>query len=316
MRRRESMTRSLRRRFWAWSSELREKGVLGINSRNINITLEYNARSLYPRLDDKLLTKEICSANSIPVPETYAVIENYGDIFKFSRMIEKRKDFVIKPARGSGGRGILVITKQNGVRFETAGGKLLSFDEMFHHLSTILSGLYSLGGHLDKAIVEQRIVPHPIFTQLSFGGTPDIRIVVYRNSRIMAMLRLPTRFSKGRANIHQGALGVGIDLASGRTRGGVCRCRTATVHPDTGESVEGVSIPHWEGMLEMASKLGKAVGMGYIGVDILLDAMQGPMVVEANARPGLAIQIANGTGLHPLMEGIDARIGDSANHAT
>ena len=61
-------------------------------------------------------------------------------------------------------------------------------------------------------------------------------------------------------------------------------------------------------MLEMARNLGRAVGMGYIGVDILLDAMQGPMVVEANARPGLAIQIANGTGLRPLMEGIDARI--------
>ena len=308
MRRQESMTRALRRRFWAWPSELREKGVLGINSRTVSTILEYNPRSLYPRLDDKLLTKEICGANGIPVPETYAVIENYGDIFQFSRMIEKRQDFVIKPARGSGGRGILLITKHNGVRFETAGEELLSLDEMSHHLSTILSGLYSLGGHLDKVVVEQRIVPHPIFTQLSFGGTPDIRIIVYRNAPIMAMLRLPTRFSKGRANLHQGALGAGIDLASGRTRGGVCHYRRISAHPDTGEWVEGVPIPHLESMLEMARNLGRAVGMGYIGVDILLDAMQGPMVVEANARPGLAIQIANGTGLRPLMEGIDARI--------
>ena len=45
--------------------------------------------------------------------------------------------------------------------------------------------------------------------------------------------------------------------------------------------------------------------MGYLGVDIVLDRKQGPMLLEANARPGLAIQIANGQGLIPRFEAVD-----------
>jgi len=37
--------------------------------------------------------------------------------------------------------------------------------------------------------------------------------------------------------------------------------------------------------------------MGYLGVDIVLDAQAGPLMLELNARPGLNIQIANQEGL-------------------
>ena len=52
----------------------------------------------------------------------------------------------------------------------------------------------------------------------------------------------------------------------------------------------------------------RAVGLGYIGVDIVVDVNEGPMLLEANARPGLAIQIANGRGLLPRLEAIDAQL--------
>ena len=58
----------------------------------------------------------------------------------------------------------------------------------------------------------------------------------------------------------------------------------------------------------MSRRVAAAVGLGYIGVDIVMDVERGPMLLEANARPGLAIQIANGRGLVPRLEAIDALV--------
>lgn len=52
--------------------------------------------------------------------------------------------------------------------------------------------------------------------------------------------------------------------------------------------------------------LADGLGMGYLGIDFVLDASLGPVVLEANARPGLAIQVANRQGLLPRLEFIDA----------
>jgi len=46
-------------------------------------------------------------------------------------------------------------------------------------------------------------------------------------------------------------------------------------------------------------------GLGYLGADIVLDKNRGPMMLEINARPGLAIQIANGRGLKTRLNEID-----------
>ena len=299
-----------RRRCWAWPWELRRRGVLSINDRNAAFVLRLNPRKRYPLIDDKALTKEICEAHGIRVPETYALIARFGDIPRLMDLIGERQEFVVKPAQGAGGRGVLVIVRHDQQGFETTHGDLLSFAELRHHTSTTLSGLYSLGGRPDRAIVEQRIVRHPIFERIAIEGTPDIRIIVYRGVPVMAMLRLPTRASRGRANLHQGAIGVGIDLGTGETVGGVLMDRAVTSHPDTGASVQGTLIPNWHEFLTIAMRLTDAVQMGYVGVDLVLDADQGPVVLEANARPGLAVQIANRCGLRPRIEFVDRHVRD------
>ena len=123
----------------------------------------------------------------------------------------------------------------------------------------------------------------------------------------MAMLRLPTKASKGRANLHQGAVGVGINLKTGQTFGGVRHNRLSDIHPDTGVNTHGLVIPQWSDMLAMAMKLSDAIGLQYVGVDIVLDSEQGPVVLELNARPGLSIQIANQAGLWPRLRAIDVQ---------
>jgi hypothetical protein len=119
----------------------------------------------------------------------------------------------------------------------------------------------------------------------------------------MAMLRLPTMESNGRANIHQGGVGVGIDLLTGLTHHAIHRDQEIQRHPDTGETLLDREVPSWPEILQLSRRIARAVGLGFLGVDIVLDALHGPMLLEANARPGLAIQLANDAGLlHSMIE--------------
>lgn len=300
------MSSNARTRMFVWPHELIEAGVLGINHRNLAFIQESNPRALYPRVDNKTITKGICHANGIPVPETYAVIRRYGDVRRFPQLIGERSEFVVKPASGAAGRGIVVIARRNGKDYETSSGRVISEGELDYHLSTILSGLYSLGGQVDSAIVEQRIIMHPSMERIAVGGTPDVRVILYRNVPVMAMVRLPTIQSEGRANLHQGAAAAAVHLVTGRTFGGVCNNRMVTRHPDTGELIGGLEIPGWRDLLAAAMKLSDALEMGYIGVDFVIDAKIGAVVLEANARPGLAIQVAHRIGLLPRLKLIDS----------
>jgi alpha-L-glutamate ligase-like protein len=294
------------RRLLALPIELEKAGILGINRRNLAFVQASNPRSLYPRVDDKTVTKEICHIHEIPVPRTYAVIRRYGDVRRFSTLIGDHSEFVIKPASGSAGRGIIVIARRKGRQFETSSGRLLSRADLTYHLSMILSGLYSLGGQVDSAIVEQRIIMHPTMQRIAVGGTPDVRVILYKTVPVMAMVRLPTEQSEGKANLHQGAVAAAIHLVSGRTFGGVCNNCAVTHHPDTGQPISGLEIPGWHELLGAAMKLSDALEMGYIGVDFVVDANIGAVVLEANARPGLAIQVAHRSGLLPRLQLIDS----------
>jgi alpha-L-glutamate ligase-like protein len=297
--------------FWSWPSEFRQNGIMGINSRNINLIFPFNPRPIYALCDNKALTKKLCESQHIPAPQTYALIQRFGDIKKSKGLLLDLPGFVIKPTRGAGGRGVLAIANRNGKGFKNTKGELFSLEQIKYHISTILSGLYSLSGHPDQAMVEKLIKPHPAFKGLTVAGTPDIRIVIYKTTPIMSMLRLPTEASQGRANLHQGAAGVGIDLETGTTYGGVLRDRVFDVHPDTGAPLGGVTIPMWKDVLKIATQLSRAIGLQYVGVDVLLDAEDGPLILEANARPGLSIQIANRCGLWQKLNKINLKQGIS-----
>lgn len=294
------------RRLWVWPHELERSGVLGINRRNLALIQENNPRTFYPRVDNKTITKEICHSNGIPVPDTYGVVRRYGDVRRLHLLLGDRSEFVIKPATGAAGRGIVVIARRNGPHYESGSGRVVTMSDLRYHLSTILSGLYSLGGQVDNAIIEQRIIIHPALERIAVGGTPDVRVILYRNVPVMAMVRLPTSASDGRANLHQGAAAAAVHVVTGRTFGGVCKNRTITRHPDTGELIAGFEIPGWKELITAAMKLSDAIEMGYIGVDFVVDAKIGPVVLEANARPGLAIQVAHGVGVLPRLHLLDS----------
>ena len=279
------------------SRRLREFGLLGMNQRNGDYISQFNPRHFYPRVDDKILTKQLAIDAGIAVPELYAVVEIEYQIAGLSTMLAKYDEFVIKPAHGSGGEGILVIKGRSQGRYRKLNGALLTETEIGYHISNILSGMYSLGGQPDKALVEYRVKFSSVFEHISYQGVPDIRTIVFKGVPVMAMLRLPTQMSDGKANLHQGAIGVGIHLDTGRTKKGVWHEMIVESHPDTGFAIEGLEIPDWEQIMLLASGCQELVSLDYIGVDIVLDASLGPLMLEINARPGLSIQIANQQGL-------------------
>ncbi len=288
---------------------LRKRGVMGINERNGDFVLKYNNRKFYPYVDDKILTKERAIAAGINVPEMYGVIESESDIKKFRKIIGDRTEFVIKPAQGAGGDGIIVIAdKFDDYRFKTVSGRLITIDEIEYQISSTLTGLYSLGGARDRALIEYKVSSDPIFSGISYEGVPDIRVIVLMGYPIMAMLRLPTRQSGGKANLHQGAIGVGVDLKTGTTLKGTWLNEIIHRHPDTNNDVSSVSLPDWDGFLELATSCYELSQLGYIGVDMVLDETKGPLVLEINARPGLNIQIANNAGLEIRARKVEAHL--------
>jgi len=282
---------------FALASALKRNGVVGINRRNAEYTLPYNPRDRYPLVDDKVLTKQLAERAGIAVPPLYGVIEIQRQVRELPELLKGRWDFVVKPARGSQGDGIIVVTGRSRNLYRTADGSFLDDEQMAFHVSNTLSGIYSLGGQTDKALIEYRVNFDPVFEAITYRGVPDIRIIVFLGVPVMAMVRLPTRLSGGKANLHQGAIGTGVDMATGKTLTAVWRTEIVGEHPDTGNAVSGVQIPHWESLLELGAQCYELTGLGYQGLDIVLDRDKGPLILELNARPGLAIQIANKTGL-------------------
>jgi len=284
---------------------VRELGLLGMNRRNAEYLLPKNERRLYPLVDDKLKTKDLLYAHQLPSPELYFVIRHNFEV-KYLREIKFLKEFVIKPARGAEGRGILVIQGKTGDQWRKASGASLSMGDIEYHVSNILAGLYSLGGVTDIAFIEYCVRSHIIFRPVAFQGVPDMRVILYRGIPMMSMLRLPTRESDGKANLHQGAVGAGIDILSGVTLGGVHRNYLIDHHPDTNVPVAGLRIPFWDEILETSAKVYEVFRLGYFGIDFVIDHLLGPLILELNARPGLNIQLANREGLLPRLREIDA----------
>ena len=94
--------------------KLAKEGVLGLNERNAQLIMRLNPRHLYPRVDDKSITKRLALDAGMAVPELYGLIRHQGEVRDFQNIVAGRDSFVIKPAGGSGGDGIIVIAGRPG----------------------------------------------------------------------------------------------------------------------------------------------------------------------------------------------------------
>ncbi len=275
---------------------------LTMDVRNRDFIEKYNPRSIFPRIN-KIGLKEIFSDHNIPHASTLLMLREKSQLPEFGSFLEQgdaNAGFVIKPANGYGGKGILLVEGRENGGFRSSGDRSFSAEELVDHCREIIDGGYlasSANGSRDIALVERRVIPDRRLEGIYFKGLPDIRVIVFRGVPLLAMSRLPTRESEGKANLKQGAVGGAINLKTGRIYGAVFKGLPITRHPDTGMDLIDYQIPAWREILELASRAQKATGLGLAGVDIVLDQDLGALVLEVNKRPGIEIQNITGRSM-------------------
>ncbi len=271
---------------------VKSKHVLGINARNLLYIGRYNRMRARKFADEKLLTKRVLVKNNVATPKLYASFYKFKDLDDFD-WDSLPQDFVVKPNAGYGGEGILLVRKFKNGKGETTDQNNIDSAGLKRHIQDILDGNYSLNQVPDAAFIEERIRRSKTFKKYTWRGAPDIRVIVFNKVPVMAMLRLPTEESNGTANLHGGAIGVGIDIATGVTVHAIRYDQPIKYVPDTKIKLNGIKVPHWEEILRLSVEAQVASKLGFAGVDIILDENKGPVVIEINARPGLSIQNAN-----------------------
>ena len=290
---------------WRRYQSLKAMGILGMNKRNHHYIARYNARSLYPTVDNKLLTKQLALEFKVTTPELIGVVDNQHDVNAVEKLLKSHRGFCIKPSKGSGGKGILVIKDSEEGRYLRSNNEWMPTAILKRHISNILAGLFSLGGATDVAMIETLLSPSDDLEAFSYQGVPDIRVIVFRGIPVMAMMRLACSESNGKANLHQGAIGVGLDIKTGRAINAVQAEKVITHHPDTNVDLSTLAIPQWNELLALSCACHEISGLGYLGVDLVIDEHTGPTLLELNARPGLSIQIANNAGLLPRLQHVE-----------
>lgn len=285
------------------------KKVVGMNARNLRYIRPNNLKGAKRIADDKILSKRVLKKGSVPVPKLIAKISSHEELdnFDWTRL---PNGFALKPNKGLGGEGIIVVYGRKKGRPDVwvkADGSTVTIDDFKNHIRNILDGNFSLSGVPDTAFFEERLTLLKLFKPYAFKGIPDIRVIIYNKVPVMAMLRLPTKDSSGKANLQQGAVGVGIDLATGVTTTAVQGKKSSIIEniPGTRLGISGLTIPFWREILELAVKAQEVSGLGFLGADVAIDKERGPVFLELNARPGLSIQIANMTGLQERIERIE-----------
>lgn len=283
----------------------KQQAVLSLNARALEYTTHANIRSAIRLANDKLATKRLLQKAGIPTPRLFAVMDSRSELKRF-RWTKLPSSFVIKPNSSSGGGGIIVIFGRNRKGNWIKADKTEVFiPELHSHVLDILDGNFSRSNIPDRAFIEQRVRNHADLKPYSVKGLPDIRVLVYNSIPVMAMLRLATEESAGRANLHAGGIGVGIDIARGITTTALYRGRLVETLPTKPLKLSGISVPYWNDILLTAVRAAQAVGLHFAGVDIAVDREDGPLVLEINARPGLAIQLANMTPVRPRLRRVE-----------
>ncbi len=286
--------------------------ILGLNARSLSYLKPLNTKRGRRIADSKLLTKKYLRKAGLPTPKLLKVFKSPQEVAEFN-WLTLPDNFVLKPASGYAGGGIVIVKK----RAKWAGEWRLMDDSITNVADfrlrslDILAGQYSLHNLPDWAMVEERIKITKVLRKYAYQGTPDVRVLVYNKVPVMAMLRLPAAESKGKSNLHQGAIGVGIDIATGITTYGIIRGQFIKYVPGTKRKINGIKLPSWNTILTLAVKAQEAVpSLGFVGVDIVFDKQHGPVILELNARPGVEIQNAN---LSPLkrrlgrVEGLEVK---------
>lgn len=266
-------------------------GILGMNARNLRYIKTKNTSEWISLADSKLKTKHFLSSRWIPFAETFFTITSQKDLNTFSLRNIKADNFVIKPNKWSGWKGILIV-KRNKDQF-LIQDEIWTEDEIRLHMIDILHGSYSLHGSDDTVVIEELLTPGADFAYYCRYGLADIRIIVYNYIPITAMIRLPTVHSGGKANLAQWGIGLWLNIANGEVISLFQNKRIHTANfPPEYDWLQWKILPYWDDILLYSSQVQMYTKLGYLALDWVI-TKNWPRLLEINARAWLEIQNVN-----------------------
>jgi hypothetical protein len=258
------------------------------------ITLNTN-RHVWPVLHDKLVFDGFMKGRLRHVEALFFIVkggfhEMPGGLDKkgFLRAAVAGQSFVIKPARGGMGTGLLfVAANEDGIR---VNGEETSCQE----LGEMLEGLEF---HLGYPFVE----PHEALRGLFPAAVNTLRVTAYvgvdgRAALLTPVLRVGSSESAPIDNFCKGGLLVEIDPKTGscvralrrNSRGGV---ESVTHHPESGASLIGLTIPFWQDVRRDILAFHQACpAFDLVGWDVLIGP-EGYQVIEGNHNPDLRLPL-------------------------
>jgi len=189
--------------------------------------------------------------------------------------------FVMKPQDGTRGYGVSLVERQKDVLVRRRGRRTAPFGD------PPLRGV---------RIIERVVRQGSFWHRLSPASANSIRLVTMwvpgdRAPFVgVAIQRIGSVETAPTDNFSAGGISAPIDLATGRLGPGRthplrgARSRVVhTRHPDTGEQIDGASVPHWARIVDTVLRATAALPFNrYVGWDVLVNDEDVPIILEAN----------------------------------
>jgi hypothetical protein len=305
------------REFWADGDR---RDVVG-NRRSFEIWTTVNWRQdWWGFFDNKLASGHYLAAFGFPVIANLAIYcENVTtarsaqvlrDEEALRRFLERADHYPLfgKPADGTQSIGALALrrlrTDSNGV--EIFDGRVIRLDDLTAQISK---------HYADGYLFQRLITPHNAIRAICGERLATIRVLTLRTGSeapqvLRACWKIPVgnnvadnywrtgnllaKLDKNTGEVKRVISGTGVDLAA------------HSHHPDTGASLIGFRLPHWDAVVTTALEAARVMEQApLIGWDIaVLD--DGPVIVEMNERPDFILpQLADSRGIlteTPLLD--------------
>jgi hypothetical protein len=262
---------------------------------------------------NKLETYKILTANGVPTPPVYGVVEGAsgwtwdGDVLRspddLVSLVERLGTDTVcfKYVTGTRGRGfyrVTVDTRAATVTIHPSGDtrRLAEFWET-------LRGEKLFSGYFCQGVIEQ----HPDVARLNPWCVNTVRTWMVRTAggewkMAMAVLRIGVG-EIAVDNLSQGAIGAAVDLDTGR----LAAARQRTVqrpvyprHPVTSAQIEGTVLPEWSEAKALCKRTADLFPYYLLlSVDVAF-THDGPLVVELGTTPD-EMQGEWGSGAYPVL---------------
>src|SRR5256712_734074 len=184
--------------------------ILTMVVRNRDFVAKYNPTGVMARAG-KDAVRKLLQPYGIPVAQTYLTINRQGEMDSFRDWMSIHNTFAIKPDRGYGGGGILLLQKGgwDGGYYKNIGVLDVPplecpFRPPLDGEDHLDGGAWRLGGLVAQDSSLRKIAP---------VGLADFRIISFLGYPVMAMMRIPTSSSGGKANLHSGAVAAGVQIS-------------------------------------------------------------------------------------------------------